>query len=479
MSVKPNKPARPQVSEKDRVPLKQKIAYAAGGLAEGIQDRFDNSVMNPVFVVGAGLSPIVMSTAGAFYRLYDAMTDLVMGWLSDNTRTRWGRRRPWVFVGAILMGLSMPLLFQFNPAWSVFYIAVWMIVFNLVIQTTQTIFGVPYQSLLIESTADTNERTNVAAWRGLVGLCVGLIVNWSWRLSQMEIFHVDGEPDVLNGIKWLVTIAAVPVMLLGILPAIFMKERFYKEAREQSKVSIRENIKATSTNRPFLLLLAFLFVFVGGTGLHWGLVFYVKLFYVCQGDQLLASEIAGWQGSAQAIMAVAGIPAARSFALRIGKMKSVVLAMSLALAAYISTIFLMTPKAPYLSIVPFVMLGPVMSMIWVILPSMLGDVVDHDELTSHKRLEGAYSAVFGWTFKVSRTVSAIFAGPIVVWAGYEAAKRHELAQNLEVLTNMRVLLAILPTTFIALSAVILWFYPLSPAAVAENRRKLEEMRGEM
>jgi GPH family glycoside/pentoside/hexuronide:cation symporter len=377
------------------------------------------------------------------------------------------------------MGLGMPWLFQFDPSWSVLTIGIWMVIFNLLIQTTQTIYGVPYQSLLLESTSDSNERTNVAAWRGFVGLGVGLVVNWSWWLSQRPIFHVDGEPDVLNGIKWLVIMAAVPVILLGILPAIFMEERFYKLTKTQKKTSIREDLKATSSNRPFLLLLAFICVFVGGGGLHWGLVFYVKLFYVCGGDQELASQIAGFQGSAQAIMAAVGIPAARSFALRLGKMKSIVLALCLGVVAYLSTYFLLTPKAPYLSIIPFVLLGPVMSMIWVIIPSMLGDIVDHDELTSHKRLEGAYSAVFGWSFKVARTVSSVLSGPIVVWAGYEAAKRHELAQNFEVLGNMRLLLMILPTTFMVIAGVILWLYPLDASVVAENRRKLEAYRGEL
>lgn len=468
-----------QVAPEDRVSLKQKIAYAAGGVAEGIQDRFDNGVMNPVFVVGAGMSPVVMSTAGAFYRLYDAFTDLIMGSVSDNARTRWGRRRPFVFGGAILMGLSMPWLFWFNPDWPILAIGVWMVIFNLLILTTQTIFNVPYQSLLIECTPDTNERTNVVAWRAFVGMGVGLTVSWSWRLSQLPVFYVDGEPDVLNGIRWLVMIAAVPVMLLGILPAIFMEERFYKEAKTQKKVSLKENFKATGANFPFKLMLAFVFVFVGGGGLHWGLVFYVKLFYVCQGDQVLASQLAGLQGSAQAILGVLGIPAARYLALKIGKMKSIVVAMVFSLAAYLSTYVLMTPDYPYLSMVPFILLGPVTSVIWVVLPSMLGDVVDYDELNSHKRMEGAYSAVFGWVLKLARTVSAILSGPLVVWAGYEASKRHELAQNMEVLNTMRLLMATLPTVFMSIAALILWFYPLTAERVKLNRMELERRRGKM
>lgn len=467
------------IAAEDKVSLKKKIAFGAGGLATGIQDRFDNAVMNPVFVVGVGFSPVFMSTCGAFFRIYDAFTDLAMGWVSDNTRTRWGRRRPYVFIGAFLMAFAMPWLFQFNPAWSLLTIGIWMILFNLAIQTTQTIYNVPYQSLLIESTPDTNERTNVAAWRGYVGIFIGMTVSWSWWLSQLPVFHVNGEPNVLNGIKWLVIIAAVPVILFGILPALFVQERFYKEAKDQAKIAIKDSLRFTFTNRPFLLLIAFIFVYVGGTGLHWGLVFYVKLFYVCGGDQQLASEISGWQGSVQALVSVLGIPVAQFLAKRIGKMRTIALAMVCFFMASVSTWFLMTPTSPYLSILPFVLMGPVVSMIWVVIPSMVGDVVDFDEWRNGYRSEGAFSSVFSWMSKVAQTVATLFSGPIVVWAGYEASKRHELAQNFEVLDRMRVLLMVIPSSFILLSAVILWFYPLDANRVWNIRSDLEARRGKI
>jgi GPH family glycoside/pentoside/hexuronide:cation symporter len=402
-----------------------------------------------------------------------------MGSVSDNTRTRWGRRRPYVFAGAFLMAFAMPWLFQFNPAWSLLTIGVWMVIFNLFIQTTQTIYNVPYQSLLIESTPDTNERTNVSAWRAYVGIFVGVAVSWTWWLAQRPVFHVDGEPNVLNGIKWLVIMAAVPVVLLGILPAIFMEERFYKEARDQAKIKIKDSIRYAFSNKPFLLLIAFIFVYVGGTGLHWGLVFYVKLFYVCGGDQELASEIAGWQGTVQAFFSVVGIPIAQRLAASVGKMKTIVVAMVCFFFASGSTWFLLTPEAPYLSILPFVMMGPVVTMIWVVIPSMLGDVVDFEEHRHGNRAEGVFSSVFSWMLKVAQTVSTFLSGPIVVWAGYEAAKRHELAQNTEVLTNMRILLMAIPSTFILISAIILWFYPLSADRVQEIRTSLENRRGKM
>jgi Na+/melibiose symporter-like transporter len=205
----------------------------------------------------------------------------------------------------------------------------------------------------------------------------------------------------------------------------------------------------------------------------------VKLFYVCGGDQELASEIAGWQGTVQAFFSVVGIPIAQRLAASVGKMKTIVVAMVCFFFASGSTWFLLTPEAPYLSILPFVMMGPVVTMIWVVIPSMLGDVVDFEEHRHGNRAEGVFSSVFSWMLKVAQTVSTFLSGPIVVWAGYEAAKRHELAQNTEVLTNMRILLMAIPSTFILISALILWFYPLSADRVQEIRTSLENRRGKM
>jgi Na+/melibiose symporter-like transporter len=124
-------------------------------------------------------------------------------------------------------------------------------------------------------------------------------------------------------------------------------------------------------------------------------------------------------------------------------------------------------------------MGPVVTMIWVVMPSMLGDVVDFEEQRHGNRAEGVFSSAFSWMLKVAQTVSTLLSGPIVVWAGYEAAKRHELAQNMEVLDRMRILLVAIPSSFILISAVILWFYPLNADRVQQIRDALEARRGKI
>jgi GPH family glycoside/pentoside/hexuronide:cation symporter len=99
-----------KVPEKDRVPFWQKVAYGLGGPVEGTANWIPQQNLTPVFNIAMGVNPIVLGIILMIWRIYDAVTDQIMGNISDNARTRWGRRRPFIVVGAILTGITMPLI---------------------------------------------------------------------------------------------------------------------------------------------------------------------------------------------------------------------------------------------------------------------------------------------------------------------------------------------------------------------------------
>lgn len=468
----------PVIKSEDKVSLKEKAAYGCGGISVGMQETADNQILAPVFVVGVGISPAVMSTCGMIYRIWDAFTDAIMGWVSDNARTRWGRRRPFIFIGAILMAAIMPVLFLFDRDWSIPTITAWMIGISLLIYLTQTIYNVPYQALLFESTPDSNERTNVAAWRAYFGLLTQIVVAWTWWLTQRPIFRNEaGEPDVLHGAPFVIGIMSVLVLIFGIMPALFMKERYYHRASKQAKVKLKENFKYTFQNRSFVIILVFALLFTLGTSLHWNLNFYVKLYYVCGGDQQVASTIAGLQSTLQVFASYLGIPLFQWLARRIGKRGSLMTIFVIVGLASASTYVLYTPANPYLTILPFLFIGPAITGLWVIIPSMIGDAVDEDELKTGERREGAFASIFGWGTKMARSTASLLSGYIVVWVGFEVARRHDIP--MDVLQNMRVALALLPFSGVVLATTALVFYPLNARRVQKNRDELERRRGEV
>jgi GPH family glycoside/pentoside/hexuronide:cation symporter len=468
---KPNK-----VAERDRVSIKEKIAYGCGGVGNGIAESADTRVMAPVFVVGQGVSPVTMSLIGLFTRAWDAITDALMGWVSDNTRTRWGRRRPYIFVGAFLHALALPLMFFFNPDWNINTVIAWIVIIALVQWTTHTIYNVPYQSLLYESSPDTNERTNVAAWRAYFGMGTQLLLAWVWWATQLPVFNNSlGEVDVLNGARWVMCILAVVVVILGIMPAIFMRERFYLRAQSQQRVGFKDNFKLTLQSKPFLWLLAFIALFSVGFNMKWGLEFYTKLYYVCGGDQELASKLTGLQGTLQVFVSLAGIPIFQWLANRIGKRQALTLIVMIVFGSSLSTFVLYTPAYPYLSILPTLLVSPAITAMWVIVPSLNGDVVDDDELNTGERREGAYSSIFSWAMKMSLSLATALSGFLVEFAGFSSDIRHNLPDS--VLFNMRLMLTFGPAVLIALALIVLLRFPLTTERIQATRDQLEARRG--
>lgn len=465
------------VSAADRVSIKEKIAYGLGNVGAGIQENADKALMTPIFTVAVGISPTMMSMAGLLYRLWDAITDLTMGWVSDNTRSRWGRRRPWIFLGAILMGLAMPLMFFFNPAWPQPGIIVWMIGFSMLLYLTLTIFNIPYQSLLLEISPSSVERTNVAAWRSYLGVSVQLVMTWMWWIVQLPFFNNErGETDIINGARWVTCGLALLVIALGLLPALFVRERYYETASKQEKLPFWTNFKLTFQNRPFLILGAVAGTYVLGLNTIWGLDFFVKLYYVCEGDQKLASTVAGLQGTLQIVASLAGIPLFQFIARKYGKLFALRLTIIIVATASATTLIFYHPGYPYLSMVPILLLSPASSGIWILIPSLNGDIVDYDELRTGERREGAFASVFSWILKFALSLAAAFSGPLVEIAGYRAGLHRESVPP-DILWNMRLFLVFSPLAFLIPSILICSKFPLTTRRIEEIRVELEARRG--
>lgn len=464
------------IPDSERIPLKEKIAYGAGNVAVGVQEQADKALLNPVFVLQVGIAPSTMSLLGLVYRLWDAVTDAVMGWVSDNTRTRWGRRKPYLVVGAVLMGVWMPMLFMFDASWGVGCVTVWMACCMLVLYLTNTIYNIPYQCLLLEMTPNSVERTNVAVWRAYLGKTVELVMVWMWKIVQLPIFtRGAGTNDIVYGARWVTGGLGILVMVLGLLPALFVRERYYQRAVQQAKHSLWQNFRMTFANRPFVLLVVLVLLYAIGLNMKWGLDFYTKLYYVCGGNRALAATLQGIQGTLTTCAGLAGVPLFQWVARRFGKLRALQVTMYIVFCASVLTWVAYTPAYPYLSLTPGLLLSPAVSGIWVIVPSLTGDIVDYDELRTGERREGAFAAIFSWSFKFALSLSAALSGPLVELAGFRSEWRD--AMPMHVVHNMRVLLALTPVFLIGPAIWLSHRFPLTTEVIEEIRGKLEAKRG--
>ncbi|MCS6243851.1 MAG: MFS transporter [Opitutus sp.] len=465
--------------QEDRVPMKAKLAYGAAGAVDNWSSQLPSQLATPIFVTGMGLSPAMVSLAMFIFRLYDAIIDPIMGWVSDNTRSRFGRRKPFIVVGAILTGLTFPLLWHAGRDWSHPALLAWLLGTGLLFYTCFTVWAMPYQSMLLEITPDQNERTNVSGYRTFFQTCAGLTIGWAWYLAQLPFFApvVSGVPDAVGGVRSLSIVVGVLIIVVGLLPAIYVKERFYKAASKQGRVSLKDNFKWTFTNRPFVLIGVFTLLFCVGSMLSSGLGFYLKLYYVAEGNQALAAKLQGVESTLSTILGLLSIPVFNYLCRRYGKKNTLIGAMALVTFGMATKWWMFTPDYPWLSIVNGVLASPAFTGIWMIIPSINGDVVDFDETRTGERREGAFASIFSWIVKASFSAGIGLAGPLVVWCGFEVAQA--AAQTAEAFTQMRLVYALLPPGLFVAGLIVLGRYPLTPLRMTQIRAELEERRGRL
>lgn len=459
----------------DRVPFWEKVAFALGEPASNMGGWLPTTMANQVFNMTLGVSPAMISLAFMCFRFWDAITDVLMGWISDNFRSRWGRRRPFIFTGAILGGLLFPVMWMVGRDWGEMGILGWFVGWGLLFYTCFTVYTMPYHSLILEMTPHYHERTVVNAYRAMAGKLWGLAGGWIWAVTRLPIFtdEATGRPDTLLGMQAVSLVVGVIILGLGLMPALFTRERYYGSVGKK-KVPLWAGMRATVTNRPFLLLAGLVVMMTLGNACINNFATYVQTYHIYGGDQTMASLLFGWSQTAAMTAGLAAIPVFTAIAKRLGKTRCLLILLLSKLVLAISSWFLYNPRWPYLSVIPAVLGVPVQSALWMILPSMLADVVDHDELATGQRREGNFTAVFSWLIKASQTVGLGASGFMLVLTGFEAEHG---AQPEEVLTRMRLILAVLPACSLAGSLLLLRLYPITAPEAQRLREQLEARRG--
>ena len=467
-----NKSIHYPTPDKDKVSLSQKWLYSAATVAliPGMQiiDRICQIVLN----ICLGISPTLVGLAMAIFRVWDAFTDPFMGNYSDNFRSRWGRRRPFVVIGGVLCAITFPAMWLMDRSWEPTTIFLYFIGMGLAYYTAITIYSVPYFSWVAEMTPDTHERTNIIAFRAVIINLVTIALGWLAWFITLDCFR-----DELHGTQWLAAITGLLFITFGILPLLFVKEPFYQQAAKQKQIPLWESVKDTLTNRPAMILVAMMLLMTLGMQTVGTLGYYVSLYFVFGGDKATTGLVAGYGGTAMMISSIVSIPLFAWLSRKFGKIPALCLNGFGYLAATFSQWFLMVPEFPYGQVISAALIGPVVTGIWIILPSMQTDVVDYDELETGCRREGGLTAVLGWIQKLGFALSVLLAGVILDISGFDVALGAN--QTLETLAQMRALFVFFPIVMAAGMILLIRFYPLNEQRCHEIRLALEKRRGEI
>lgn len=461
----------------DRIPFAGKLAYGLGAFANNTLAAAIGGMMI-VLNLGLGMDPAWVGLLGALPRLSDALTDPLMGYLSDHTRSRWGRRRPWIFAGALLSGLTFVLLWSMPRGWSQEAYFAWFLVGSIVFYGAYTMYATPWVALGYELTPDFHERTRLMGVQNFIGQSAYVVSPWFlWIMSQEDWFA-----DQLEGAFWLAVLIALVVGLLGMAPALFLRERGGAEVVETVEggalASVKDffgGMKQTLASGPFLLLGAATFLVFNGFILVSSFQYYVIIYYVFGGDQVAGAEYAGYAGSVGAVATFVVIALVTWLATRIGKKRAFYFAIGVSVVGYALKWWCYDPATPWLLLVPAPLMAFGLGGLFTLMGSMIADVVDEDELVTHQRREGMFGSIFWWVVKLGMAGAIALGGVMLNATGFDVAL--EGAQTADTLWWMRWCDAFIPalTSVIAIAAV--WAYPIDEARAESTRATLEARRG--
>ena len=467
------------VAPEDKVPFSSKLAYAAGGPVDILGVWVLVSIAYQVFNMELGLRPTFVAIILMSLRLWDGVLDPIMGWISDNTRSPWGRRRPFIFIGAIFAGLAYPAIWWFPNDLSHIQIMLWVIGFGIIFYTFFTIWAIPYQSLLMEMTPDYNERTRVTAIRGYFQTIAGFANGWVWWFSLLPIFALASGPNAVNGMRYISIIIGIIIIILGIIPALFLKERYYENnlIKNQNKIKLSASLKETLSNKPFIILSLLTVFFLMGQAIFDSYGRYVGTYYVLGGDWNEGAKFAGYGTFVYTVFSLSFIPIFQWLSEKIGKPKVLMIAIVMAIVSYATTWWTFTPASPYLMLSNNILIGAGYAGLWLMLPSMQVDVVDYDELKTGERREGSFASVYSWVLKLSFMSGFLISGPLLELTGFNAELGS--SQPEQVYTYMRLGYLIIPVVSLTIALFLLRLFPITAEKAAEIRIQLEKRRGKV
>jgi GPH family glycoside/pentoside/hexuronide:cation symporter len=414
---------------KSKLPMGQKVAFGLGMLANQMFPAVLGIFM-VVLVQNLGFPGWMWGVIYFFPRIFDAFTDPIMGFISDNTKSKWGRRRQYVLIGAIVMGISFAIMWQLYVESGIDYNFAYFMFWSFIFYLGLTIFSVPYVAMGYEMSDDFHERTSIMAVAQWIGQWAWVIAPWFW-----VIMYLNGEDGWFKtaeeATRTLAIWVGIILMFIAIIPAIFIKSQStlnedysdlsinnIKGSFNEIKLGFKEALKI----KPFQKLCISTFLIFNAFNTVATFTFFVIVYQLFNGNAEAANagywpSLFGCLGALSTTFLV--IPVVTWMSRKLGKKSAFIWSQGISIIGYVLLWFLMIPGKPYMFIfaLPFFSFG--IGSLFTLMMSMTSDVIDLDELNTGKRREGIFGAIYWWMVKFGFAIAGALSGVILTIIGFQ------------------------------------------------------------
>ena len=466
---------------KDKIPLNQKIVFGLGMLANQMFPAA-LGVFMVVLVESLKFDPMLWGLLFFIPRLFDAVTDPIMGFITDNTNTRWGKRRPYVFIGAIIAGVSYVIMWQLSAENSQMYNFWYFLGWSLVFYLGMTIFSIPYVAMGYEMSNDFHERTRLMAVAQWIGQWAWVIVPWFWVM----FYNPDWFASATEGARYLSFWVGLGCMVLALVPAIFCTYNNTATKANSSTLdkkaigdNFREFIQGIVTTlkcRPFRKICLATFLIFNSFNVVAAWAFFIIVYSMHSGNTEAAGNWPALFGSISALFTCfLVIPVITWLCQKLGKKRTFLFSQSVSILGYILFWWCLTPSNPALMFIPLPLYVFGIGGLFTIMMSMTADICDLDELQTGLRREGTFGAIYWWTVKFGLAFAGLLSGVMLGWIGFDA----ELAvQSTEAMTGLRLAFIFVPIIGTVLAILIMRNYDLDEDKVHQIRAQLDARRAQ-
>jgi len=448
-------------SNRERLPTLTKLLYGMGDTGFSLAGTIIGVYFAIFLTDVAQVQPRLVAAAIFLGRSWDYINDPLIGYISDRTRTRWGRRRPFLLFGWLPFALAFIMMWWVPPWTSSVARAVYYGFVYVLYDAAATFVYMPYFALTPELTEDYDERTSLNTYRMAFSIGAGLVA-FTVPLMMVGSFEPENAARILRMAAVFGFASALPLL------ATFLGTRERGEHQVLPQPGVRDSLRAALRNRPFVFAMGiFLLTWVTVDLLQAMLLYFLKywLLLEAESDLILGTIF---------VVAFLVLPFWAWVSQRWNKSRAYVA--GIAFWAVVQMVLIqLRPGVP----LPFVVLLAALAGIGVsaahVIPwSIIPDATEWDELETGQRHEGTFYSLVTLAQKVAASVALPLALMVLDRTGYAA---NVAQQNPATLLAIRVLVGVVPAILLAGGIVFALAYPLGRERHAEIREELARRRG--